>query len=315
MNSRKAWTMLKFIVLILFCMTFPLSAGIGHAGTPNRTFHHLSVLTDLHLPAANIKAQEQVIRTLNSWNDLDMVISLGDLCRDRGTDDEYASVKAFFGHLNKPHYPVVGNHDYIYATSLSPDGKRVRAQPSEREAKLHKFTETFGLRTIYYSREVDRYLLVFLSTDHLAGELTEMSDLQLDWLRLELEKKNKKPTIIFFHAPLQGTLRNYSKTINSPSRVAQPSGIIRDILRGNPQVFLWVSGHTHTSPQEESFASGINIYENRVTNIHNTNTNRETIWTNSLFLHPDKVVVRTYDHNRGAWLPDFDRTLLPPSLY
>jgi hypothetical protein len=42
--------------------------------------------------------------------------------------------------------------------------------------------------------------------------------------------------------------------------------------------------------------------------------NRETIWTNSLFLYPDKIVVKTYDHKRGAWLPDFDRTLLPPPL-
>jgi hypothetical protein len=313
MNKRDTGAILKAIVLIFFCLTYAVSIGIGHAGTVDKAYHHLSILTDLHLPGKNIKEQEQVIQTINSWNDVDMVISLGDLCQDRGTDDEYASVKAFFGQLNKTHYPVAGNHDYIYATALGPQGKRVRAKPSEREAKLYKFRETFGLKTIFYSREIGRYLLVFLSTDHLAGELTEISEQQLEWLRRELERKKKMPTVIFFHAPLQGTLRNYNKTANTPSRIAQPSGIIRDILMGNPQAFLWVSGHTHTSPQEESFASGINVYEKRVTNIHNTNMNRETIWTNSLFLHPDKVVVRTYDHKRGAWLPDFDRTLLPPS--
>lgn len=314
MNIRNAWTILKSVALIFFCMACSLSGGMGPVGIPDRTYHHLALLTDLHLPATNIMAQEQVIQTLNSWNDLDMVISLGDLCQDRGTDDEYASVKAFFGQLNKPHTPVAGNHDYIYATTLSPQDKRVRAKPSEREAKLHKFRETFGLEALFYSREVGRYLLVFLSTDHLAGELTEMSEQQLEWLRRELERKKKMPTVIFFHAPLQGTLRNYNKTVNTPSRIAQPSGIIRDIITGNPQVFLWVSGHTHTSPLEESFASGINVYDKRVTNIHNTNMNRETIWTNSLFLYPDKVVVRTYDHKRGAWLPYFDRILLPPSL-
>jgi Icc protein len=42
--------------------------------------------------------------------------------------------------------------------------------------------------------------------------------------------------------------------------------------------------------------------------------NRETIWTNSIFLYPDKIVVKTYDHKRGAWLPDFDHTVLPPPL-
>lgn len=77
----------------------------------------------------------------------------------------------------------------------------------------------------------------------------------------------------------------------------------------NSQVFLWVSGHTHTPPREESFAAPINIYANRVTNIHNTDMNRETIWTNSLFLYPDKVVVKTYQHKTGIWLPEFERTL------
>ena len=243
-----------------------------------------------------------------------MVTSLGDLCQDRGTEEEYAAVKEFFSKLKKPHYPVVGNHDYYYATSLGPGGKRIKAAPAEREAKLSKFRETFGLQTVFYSREVGRYVLVFLSTDHLAGELTEMSERQMDWLRSELQKNNKKPTIIFFHAPLQGTLRNYSKAINTPSRIAHPSEGIRDLLRGNPQVFLWVSGHTHTSPLEESFASGINVYEKRITNIHNTNMNRGTIWTNSLFLYPDRIVVKTYDHKKGAWLPEFDRTILPPPL-
>ncbi len=80
----------------------------------------------------------------------------------------------------------------------------------------------------------------------------------------------------------------------------------------NSQVFLWVSGHTHTSPKEESFAAPINSYANRVTNIHNTDMNRETIWTNSLFLYPDKVVVKTYQHKSGIWLPDFERTISAP---
>ena len=81
-----------------------------------------------------------------------------------------------------------------------------------------------------------------------------------------------------------------------------------------PQVFLWVSGHTHTTPKDESFASEINVYEKRITNIHNSDMNRETIWTNSLFLYPDKVVVKTFNHKKGAWLQEFERTIVPPKL-
>jgi len=82
----------------------------------------------------------------------------------------------------------------------------------------------------------------------------------------------------------------------------------------NPQVFLWVSGHTHTSPKEESFASAINVYKKRIANIHNTDMNREKIWTNSLFLYPDKVDVKTYNHKSKKWESEFERTIALPAL-
>ena len=109
-------------------------------------------------------------------------------------------------------------------------------------------------------------------------------------------------------------LRDYNSNANTPDFIAQPSAKIHDIIMTNPQVFLWVSGHTHTSPKEESFASSINVYEKRITNIHNTDMNRETIWTNSIYMYSDKIIIKTYDHKKDAWLPDLERTILPPSL-
>ena len=136
----------------------------------------------------------------------------------------------------------------------------------------------------------------------------------MEWLSTELDKNNKAPTFIFFHAPLKGTLLDYNSRVNTLDYIAQPSSKIHDILIKNPQVFLWVSGHTHTSPKEESFASSINVYEKRITNIHNADMNRETIWTHSLYMYPDKIIVKTFDHKRDAWLPDLKRTMLTPSL-
>jgi Icc protein len=79
-------------------------------------------------------------------------------------------------------------------------------------------------------------------------------------------------------------------------------------------VFLWVSGHTHTSPEEESYASPINVYAKRITNIHNTDMNRAAIWTNSLYLYPDRVVIKTYNHKEGVWVPQLQRDVLLPLL-
>jgi 3',5'-cyclic-AMP phosphodiesterase len=299
-------------LLFLFYIFLLLTGVTGPANATDTAYHRLVILGDPHIPGKNIESKERVIQTIKSWNDVEMVIAVGDICENMGTRDEYAAAKTFFMKLNKPFYPIPGNHDFIY-DDISGSNTKKRAAPAVREKKLTRFRETFGLPMLYYSKNVGDYLLVFLSPEG-SDSLCEVSGQQIQWLRSELEKNKKKPTMIFFHAPLKGTLRDYGSNINSPDFIAQPSGEIHEILMGNPQVFLWISGHTHTSPREESFASTINVYANRVTNLHNTDMNRETIWTNSLFLYPDKVIVRTYDHKKGVWLKDLERTLRPPLL-
>ena len=110
------------------------------------------------------------------------------------------------------------------------------------------------------------------------------------------------------------TLKTYKWFINTPNFIAQPAEALHALLTGNPQVFLWVSGHTHTSPLEESYASPVNLYEGHVTNVHNKDMNRGTIWTNSLYLYPEKVVIKTYNHEKNTWLPHLDRTVATPNL-
>lgn len=302
---------LKFSFLLIISLVVLPLCGIGTVAAAEKEYQHLVILGDPHLPGEKIKIKKQVIATINTWDDVDMIVAVGDICEERGTNEEYAAVKEFFSKLKKPLYPVVGNHDYLYADNLDAKGKKVRAVTETREAKLNKFRDSFGLKEISYSKMAGNYFLVFLSLDS-PGYLAEISQKQVDWLSSELENYKKTPTIVFFHAPLEGTLRNYNKNANTSNYVAQPTGKIHDILVNNPQVFLWVSGHTHTSPKEESFASVINIYEKNITNIHNTDMEREAIWTNSLYLYPDKIIVKTYNHKKGAWLPEVERTILAP---
>ncbi len=303
---------LKSIISIAFLFVCFSLSGVGTVGASEKIYQHLVILGDPHLPGEKIKIKEQAIATINTWDDVDMTIAVGDICEERGTNEEYAAAKDFFSKLKKPLYPIVGNHDYLYADNLDAKGKKIKAVTETRDAKLNKFRDIFGLKEISYSKTAGRYLLVFLSLDS-PGYLAEISQKQVDWLISELEKNKKAPTIIFFHAPLEGTLRSYNKNANTSNYVAQPGGKIHDILVSNPQVFLWVSGHTHTSPKEESFASETNKYDKRITNIHNTDMERETIWTNSLFLYQDKIIVKTYNHKKGTWLPELERTIVPPA--
>jgi hypothetical protein len=175
-------------------------------------------------------------------------------------------------------------------------------------AKLDTFRKTFGLSDYFSKKILEPYLLLFLSADH-SDFLSGVSPRQLSWLRHELAEHRKKPTIIFFHGPLRNTLRTYRGFINTPNFIAQPHEELDVILKENPQIFLWVSGHTHTSPWEESYAHPVNLYGGRVTNIHNKDMNRGTIWTNSLFLYPDRVEVKTYNHMDATWVPYLERTI------
>ena len=305
-------------ILFLIAAWAALASPLGEWGAPIARAadvppYHLVVLGDPHLPGKFLPAKYRVLQTINSWADVDAVAVLGDICEDAGTAVEYAAAKQFFATLTKPAFFIAGNHDYIYEDAKNAQGRLVRGSPGSRSAKLARFRETFGVAEVYSSRRLDSYLLIFLSTDNLfSNHLAEISDRQLGWLRADLAKNGGVPTAIFFHAPLRGTLTNYNENANEDNFVAQPEREIRELLVRSPQVFLWVSGHTHTPATNESYAAPINLYENRVTNIHNADMNRERIWTNSLFFYPDRVVVKTFDHKAGAWMEKLERTILPP---
>jgi hypothetical protein len=280
----------------------------GAAGQPG---HHLVVLGDPHIPGKHLIIKQRVLKRIKSWADVQGIVAVGDLCADSCTAEEAAAVQAFFSGLAKSFYPIAGNHDVHYEDLPDPSGKRVRASPATVERKLRRFQEAFNLPAHHYFRIMEPYLLVFLSTDR-TDALAGISTVQLAWLRGTLEAHRQKPTIIFFHAPLAGTLRSYNGYANSFHFVAQPTVAIHDLLREHRQAFLWVSGHMHTTPLEESFASPVNLYDGRVQNIHVPDMNRRQIWTVSLFLHPDRVVVRTYDHKAVAWVKELDRTVPAP---
>ncbi len=307
---KKGFSVPAAFLLAVMILVMP---WLQTAGAEDRPYHRLVILGDPHLPGRFIEKKEKVLETINSWEDVDMVIAVGDICSDWGSDEEYRAAEDFFSRLKKPFFPIAGNHDYIYETPANPEGGLVVAPRPVQEAKLQKFRETFDLPDYFYAKAVGGVHLIFLSSDHI-DFLSGMSERQLAFFRSELEANRKTPTIVVFHGPLKDTLKNYRRWINTPGFIAQPHEIIHDLLKQNPQVFLWVSGHTHTSPLEESFASPVNVYEGQVTNIHNKDMNRGDIWTNSIFLYPDKAIVKTWDHQVNDWLPLLERVIPVPKL-
>jgi 3',5'-cyclic AMP phosphodiesterase CpdA len=306
-----------------------LDGFLNSAVSANSPYHHIVILSDLHLPGRNLEAKETAIDHVNSWSDVHSVVILGDICDRRGTEEEYAFAKQFLSHLKKPVYPVTGNHDYLYEQDSYLQGNR-KGFPEERAVKLTRFKETFSLKELYYSRKLPHYLLVFLSMDSLySNHHAEISQKQLEWFAAELNRNKTVPTIVFFHAPLKGTLTGSNIVgLFNHFFAAQPADAIRNILNANPQVFLWVSGHTHTAPENINYVHNVNRYGKGVLNVHNADMDgrsfishaglgygtHNNIWTNSLFLYPDRVVIKTYDQKKGYWLEEKTRVIPPPAL-
>jgi 3',5'-cyclic-AMP phosphodiesterase len=285
-------------------------------------YYRIVLLSDTHLPvkAFNdkdkakqdkiIAAKNKVLEDINNWQDVGEIAVLGDVVGDTGTDKEYAYAENFFSKLHKPISFITGNHDYIYQDNPSSSGHYVKGDAKSRLLKLEKFKQAFGLSQLFYEKKVAGYLLIFLSIDSLDSPyLAQMSQEELSWLKATLKNNSKVPTIIFFHAPLEGTLSDYNTKANKPSYCAQPAAEIDKIIESNKQIALWVSGHTHTPATNPSFASNINLYKGRVLNVHNSDMERTTIWTNSLFLYPDKIVIRTFNHKTETWMPELERTV------
>ena len=261
---------------------------------------------------AIILAKESMRSDINGWAGVARVVALGDITANRGTEKEYSQAAAFLERFSAPLVPVAGNHDYIYTDQPGALGVVVAGSPASRTEKLGRFAAAFRLSSFQSEESLAGYELVYLSTDstntrYQAG----LSDASLSWLETMLERNPSKPTIVFYHAPLAGTLIKNGATA-SGNAVAQPADRIDAILRRNPQVFLWVSGHTHTLPSDPNFASAMNLYDGRVMDIHCPDLGHARIYTNSLWLYPDRVVVRTYDHLARGFLSALDRSIVTP---
>lgn len=315
---------IKFSLIILLCSISIIFLISLPADLSVKDYYRIVVLGDPHLPVKsyNIKSQwekiriisakQKVVKDINSWKDVDRVIAVGDIVGTIGTEEEYKYAVEFLKKLKVPYSVIAGNHDYYFSDQKNRKRFIEFGTFQSREEKLKRFKKYFNLSNIYYSEHILNYLLIFLSVNSLTSTyMTEMSNEELSWLSIKLKENKNIPIIIFYHAPLKGTLLDRYLAPARGDLVAQPEMEIDGMLKENLQVFLWVSGHTHTLPTDESFNAAYNLYLGKVLNIHNTDMDRITIWTNSIYIYKDKVVIKTYNHKEKKWLKEMERTVIP----
>ena len=311
------------LALTVYCTCACLNSipAVQAKSLPEQGYKRIVIVSDAHYPSKSnrftqpdiwqqkINRKVQAAKDINSWQDVNLVAFTGDIVALTGSEHDREQAKSYVDLFTKPKAILTGNHEFTYRDIRRANGKLVHASLTEQHAKLQAFQEEFGLKKLYRAQKMGPYELIFLSPEPVTGKhLCELSKRQLTWLDKKLSAHPDRPTIIFFHAPLTGTLAKDSKAGKAGNIYAEPHKKLAQILQQHAQIKLWVSGHTHTPPTNPSFASPRN-YTHGILDVYNPTLDGKRIWTNSLYLYPDKIVIKTFDHQAQKFLDKFTRTV------
>lgn len=269
----------------------------------------LAVMADLHAKSESLPLLKKAIDRVNDLKDIMGLAIVGDLCNKLGTRSEYETLQNGLKGAKVPIYAVPGNHDILYKDYLI-GGEKKRGTPAEKKAKHELFKKTLNLKSLYYSRKIGGHLLVFLPNDALSAiPCSFPSDDAYDFLRQTLHENRNLPTIIFNHAPLEGSYGD-KKTMPPIQANAQPSSRLKRLLKNNPQVYLWFAGHLHITPSQKYF----NFSGNRVGKvnvIHVPPSQIHASWVQVVRLSPKGAIIKTLDVKSGKYLKRHTRVFRP----
>ena len=163
----------------------------------------LALIADAHTEGNNqtrFEVNSTCFKNLEGGKDvIDALVLLGDNTMN-GQAGEYLLFYGMMERVNpvRPYYPVVGNHD------LDSDDPETRDKKADRTLSyLQTFVDP-ELETLYYSKTVKGYKLIFLAgleTDESSGRY--LSEAQLDWFETELDSAAETglPIFVFNHFP------------------------------------------------------------------------------------------------------------------
>lgn len=300
---------------LLSCLfAFSFLSVLTQAAEPEA---RIVVISDLHYPTKTRKKDLRrqkiankvaAMEEIGHWEDVDLCVFTGDMVQRTGDLLDVQVVRNFIDQLPQPKAFLAGNHEVMYTGLPTLPGTLRKGDAGTRVAHLMEYQWNFG--PLYFSRDLGGYHLIFLSPDCMASRYAvELSQEQLAWLQQDLAAHRHQPTLIFCHAPLTGTLLPGDKQ-DIPWNYAQPAQPLWQLLVKNPQVVLWVSGHTHNSPKGRNFINPLHwIPGTHTWNAYNSTWDGNQAWTRDLLLYPDKVVIRTYDHKKGQWMKKGEETI------
>lgn len=281
----------------------------------------IALLSDTHAQDAGhisaVAVNGKISRAVADLKPLrpDLWLCNGDVS-DHGLPGEFAAFRKIMLGVARTDQVLVtpGNHEY-YDNDATDDVARTR------------FLEAFNLQTPYTSRVAGGVHLVLLADEQWKTaprnrDWAWITPDQLRWFEQVLADHRNLPTAVFLHQPLQNTVM-WSHGDNEFGGCGQFAEL-RAILKQNPQVKLWFSGHSHLRIEMD----GQTVLQNGVTYACLGSTFYQYVASDDpadrdgwpepgqykidlsasqsrvMEVWPDRIAVRTRDHAHKTWQDD-----------
>jgi 3',5'-cyclic AMP phosphodiesterase CpdA len=273
----------------------------------------IALLSDTHCqelsPLVSAPGNAKLMRAVADFKSFkpDLWLCNGDVSDD-GLPGQHEAFKRILSAVAKPDQIMVttGNHEFY--DKGTPD-----------DVALTRFREAFGLKRAYNNRVVSGIHMVMLADEQWKTapknpDWAWLTPEQLNWFEQVLQEQRDKFTVVCLHQPLQETVLGSQGNNNfgGCGQVAE----LRAILKKNPQVKLWFSGHTHQLIElqgqslkqgEVTFAAlGSTFY---LFDSSGSTKNFDASESRMLEVWPDRVVLRSRNHANQAWFDGQDLTL------
>ncbi len=280
---------------------------------------NMAVISDIHMTDETYRAltlEFGLSDMQNSLCPLDVVVATGDLT-DHGEEQEWQMLAKTFAKYNPAKNIILaqGNHD----TWTEDDGYALAKD------YFIRYSEEITGREIeheYYSEKINGYTFIVLASEDDRTSML-MSEEQLAWLEVEMEKASKDglPIFVVSHWPLNqshGLPETWGDDEPEPDDggIGDQSAQVEAILKKYDNVFM-LSGHIHNGfvkeGQEDFY--GYNSVETDGS-FHSINlsqfmypTMRGRVANGTGFMievYDDRVEIRPRSFTAGVWYTDYN---------
>lgn len=180
------------------------------------------------------KDLRNAIKIFNKEN-LSFVINLGDIIAGKSSRKDSRNIKKgkrFLEKIKTPTYNVIGNHEI-------------------KNLSLDRVINLLRQKKPYYSFEKDNYHFIILYTPSNQNKSLSIDKEQLNWLRNNLSKTNKK-TVIFSHYSLADQNLKGNPWFEGASEfcLVKNRKEVRKIIEKSKKVVAVINGHLHWNNQK-----------------------------------------------------------------